>query len=486
MSDKIRITIAASECFPFSKTGGLADVVGALPKELEKIGCEVCVFTPLYQCVKNGKFDLQDLGKEITIVISDRLVKGTIYKSTIGNNVAVYFIGNDHYYNRPELYSTNDGDYLDNAERFIFFSKAVIEALKELNIQTDVMHCNDWQTGLIPVFFKLKENNNTFFSQTSTVFTIHNLAYQGLFWHLDMPLTNLSWDIFSPEGIEFYGKINLMKAGIVFADLINTVSKTYSKEIQTEELGCGLEGILKTRADKLFGILNGVDYDVWDPETDPFIKQNYSCIDMSGKTLCKQDLLDSFELTNNNNLPIFGMISRLEDQKGFDLITKRFEDFMALDLILVILGTGNNKYQKIFEELKQQYPDRLGVKITFDNSLAHKIEAGSDFFLMPSRFEPCGLNQMYSLRYGTVPIVRATGGLNDTVKDFNPQTEIGNGFSFKPYTSNALLEKIKQALKIYKSKNHFNRLRCNGMQEDFSWMAAAKQYLKLYKKSLSK
>lgn len=486
MSKHLNIVIAASECVPFAKTGGLADVVGALPKELSKLGHTVSVIMPFYPSARSCKVDIEDIGVEIKVTLSDHVISAKILKSSIAKDVNVYFIDHPLYYDRPQLYSTADGDYLDNAERFIFFSKAVIELLKKIEMKPDIIHCNDWQTGLVPVFLKLKENHNPFFAKTATVFTIHNLAYQGLFWHLDMPLTNLSWDVFTPDGIEFYGKINLMKAGIVYADVINTVSKTYSQEIQTEKLGCGLDGILRKRSDDLYGIINGVDYEIWNPETDPFIPAHYSVDDMSGKETCKQALLEEYGLKNPRNFPVVAMISRLADQKGFDLIAEKIDMIMSLNLILIILGTGDKKYHRLFESISKKYPDHIGIKIAFDNALAHKIEAGADFFLMPSLFEPCGLNQLYSLRYGTPPIVHATGGLNDTIKNFSLKTHRGTGLSFKSYNSTSLLKKLQDVLKIYKDKSAFAALRHNGMTADFSWMVAAKQYEKLYINALKK
>ena len=484
MAAKKRILIAASEVVPFAKTGGLADVVGALPKELKKLGHDVRVILPYYQMAKKCKNKVTDTGETIIVEISDKLVQGKIYTSTI-DDVPVYLIGNDGYYDRPELYRTPEGDYPDNAERFIFFSKAILEVLKQLKFKPDVIHCNDWQTGLVPVLLKVKENDNPFFANTSTVFTVHNLAYQGVFWHLDMPLTNLPWDVFNPEGIEFYGKINLMKAGMVYADVVNTVSKKYSKEIQTPEFGCGLEGVLSNRADDLYGIANGVDDDLWNPETDKLIKSTYSQKDLSGKKACREDLLKQFKLKDKKGAAIVGIISRLTDQKGFDLIAEKIDAIMKLDVILVLLGTGEDKYHDLFKAIAKKYPDKIGLKLGFDDKLAHKIEAGSDLFLMPSKYEPCGLNQMYSMKYGTIPVVRATGGLDDTVKNFSSKTAKGNGFKFNVYTSTAMMKKLKDALSVFGSKN-WDKIVKNAMAENFSWMSVAKEYVKLYNVALEK
>lgn len=482
---KLKIIIAASEAVPFAKTGGLADVAGTLPKELESLGCDVSVILPYYQMVKKSRKTIKDTGKNITVSIGEKLVEGRIHTSKLGKNVTVYLIEKDEYFNRPDLYRTSDGDHIDNSERFIFYSKAVLEVAKTFNIKADVIHCNDWQTGLIPLLLKTKEQSNPFFENTVSLFTIHNLAYQGLFWHLDMPMTNLSWNVFTPEGIEFYGKINLMKSGIVFSDIINTVSKKYSKEIQTKEFGCRLEGILKKRSSDLYGILNGVDYDVWNPEKDKLIKTKYSHSNMKGKKTCREDLLKTFGLKDKKGTPIISMISRIADQKGFDLIAEKIDALMKLDLFFILLGTGDEKYNDLFRKISKKYPDKTGIKIDFNNKLAHKIEAGSDFFLMPSKYEPAGLNQLYSLKYGTIPIVRATGGLDDTIKSFSVKTKKGNGFKFAAYSSNSMLTKIKEAIKVYKTKD-MDKLISNAMKEDFSWNKSAKEYVKLYSKAIKK
>jgi len=486
MAKKLKVLIAASEVVPFAKTGGLADVAGALPKELKKLGHDVRVILPFYKETKKSKLAIKDSGETLLIEISDKIVHAKVFTANIHKNITVYLIDNPDYFDRDELYRTDEGDYPDNAERFIFFSKAVIELTKVIQFQPDIIHCNDWQTGLVPVLLKIKENENPFFANTSVVFTVHNLAYQGLFWHLDMPLTNLPWDVFTPEGIEFYGKINLMKAGMVYADVINSVSKKYSKEIQTPEFGFGLEGVLSSRAADLYGITNGVDYGEWSPEKDKFIKKKYSANDLSGKKACRDDLLSNFKLKDKKGVPVIGMISRLVDQKGFDLIADKIDKIMKLDIFLILLGTGDEKYHNLFKQIKKEYPDKVGIKLGFDNSLAHKIEAGSDIFLMPSKYEPCGLNQLYSLKYGAIPVVRATGGLDDTIKNFKPKTGKGNGFKFTAYTSNALLLKLKEALKVYKTSKDWKKLVANAMQEDYSWMQSAKEYVKLYNKAQEK
>jgi starch synthase len=390
------------------------------------------------------------------------------------------------YYQRDQLYGDSQGDYPDNAERFVYFSRSILEACKQLNFSPDIIHCNDWQTGLIPLYLRRLHKDEPVFAQTASVYTVHNLGYQGLFWHYDMHLTGLGWEFFTPNGLEYYGKINLMKGGLLWADVINTVSKTYSQEIQTKEYGHGLEGVLQYRSNDLYGIVNGVDYSVWDPETDPLIAQNYRSKALAGKTACKKDLLQEYGLPINTKRPVIGMISRLDNQKGFDLIAEIIDKMMDLDLYFILLGTGHEKYHKLFQHIGEKYPKKAGIRIAYDNTLAHKIEAGADMFLMPSRYEPCGLNQIYSLKYGTVPIVRATGGLNDTIKIFQPKAGTGTGIKFNKYKSDNLLNAIKTALKAYQDKKSWKALMLRGMKEDFSWNASAKEYEKLYNKALDK
>jgi len=475
----MNVVIAASECVPFAKTGGLADVVGALPGKIARLGHDIRVVLPYYRQTKKGSFNIASTGVQIEVLIGEKMVAAEIF-SVEKNGVKFYFVDNDDYYDRDQLYSTDEGDYLDNAERFIFFSKAVLETLKAMEFKPQIIHCHDWQTGLVPVLIDYMRPHEIFFSDVSTVFTIHNLAYQGQFWHLDMPMTNLPWSYFTPEGIEYYEKLNLIKGGIVFADVVNTVSEKYSQEIQTPEYGCGLDGVLRAKGDRLFGILNGVDYDQWGPEKDQYLVANYSLNDPAGKKECRKDLLKEYGLRLAASKPLISIISRLVDQKGFDLIGAKIEKIMQLDIGLILLGTGDQKYHKLFERIAKKYPKKAGIKLGFDNKLAHKIEAGSDMFLMPSKYEPCGLNQIYSLRYGTVPIVRATGGLDDTIIDFDPATSKGNGFKFNDYTGQELLKTLKRAVKLFADNKMWRKLMENGMSCDFSWDTSAQKYVKLY------
>jgi starch synthase len=340
---------------------------------------------------------------------------------------------------------------------------------------------------LISAYLKSVYRENPFFSQTAVVFTIHNLAYQGLFMKEKLSLTGLPPEMYNPEGLEFWERINLMKAGIVYGDVINTVSKKYSEEIQTPEFGYGLDGILRKRRQDLYGILNGVDYDDWDPAHDPHLAAPYSLHNMAGKKKCKKDLLKEFGLPPSlENAPLLGVISRLADQKGFDLLAQILEELFQLDVGFVLLGTGEKKYHDLFTEVAEKYPKKAGIRIAYDDRLAHKIEAGADLFLMPSKYEPCGLNQIYSLRYGTIPVVRATGGLDDTITQYDPSTGKGNGFKFKGYDAKELLEQIKRAMALYHQPEHWNQVQQNAMTADFSWQRSAEAYLDLYHHALAR
>ncbi|MEW6457085.1 MAG: glycogen synthase GlgA [Acidobacteriota bacterium] len=482
----LKILIVTPEAFPLARTGGLGDVAGSLVITLSKLNQNVALAMPKY---KKKEIDLVSPQLEmnnITLSLGNEKVKGAVYSSKIDSDIDVYFIDNPKYFYREELYGTSHGDYLDNDERFIFFSKVLIEFLINSNKRFDIIHCNDWQTALIPLFLKTIYSNNGIFQETATVYTIHNLAYQGLFPPESILLTGLGWSYFTPDKLEFWGKLNFMKAGLLYSDVINTVSKKYSHEIQTEEFGCGLEGVLKKRRDSLFGILNGVDYKVWNPTDDRMIKANYSIRSIYKKQINKEDLIKETNLKINPKWPLIGMISRLAEQKGFDLLTKILDKLMEIDLGIVILGKGDKKYEDELLKFKERYPNKMAARIEFNEILSHKIEAGADIFLIPSKYEPCGLNQMYSLKYGTVPVVRATGGLDDTIIEFDPKTETGNGFKFENYSPEDFLNAIKKALEVYKDKKKWEKLIKNGMKQDFSWGQSAKEYLNLYKFAIEK
>ena len=481
----MKILFAASEVFPFAKTGGLADVADSLPSALHALGHDVRIIMPKYRGVDRCGLDIVQTDATVHARIGDRILTGDILTSKLASGVPVYFVGYDPFFDRAQLYGTSKGAYPDNASRFIFFSRAILDAMKSLDFWPDVLHLNDWQTGLAVLYLETYRGVAQY-DQVASVFTIHNLGYQGLFWHFDLPLTGLGWEYFTPEGLEFYGKINFLKAGLVYANRLTTVSRKYAKEIQEPEFGFGLDGVLRKRSKDLSGILNGINETSWDPESDPFIPAHYSSKDLKGKKECKKALLREFGLPEDIHRPVIGMVSRLADQKGFDLITSVAKELAGMDLALVVLGTGEEKYHRMMPKLSREFPDHIGVKIMFDDRLSHLIEAGSDFFLMPSKYEPCGLNQMYSLKYGTVPIVRSTGGLADTIKNFNPRTLSGNGFKFRDYSSKKLLDTVRKGLRVYNDKKQWNHLVQNGMACDFSWNRSAQDYVKVYKQIAKK
>lgn len=481
----LEILLATPEAIPFAKTGGLADVAGTLPKFLKALGCEIRLIMPYYRMVRNSGLPHQYLGQEIEVMLGEERLKADLYLGHLHPEIPVYFIGREEFFDREYLYSTPKGDYFDNAERFIFFSKAILSFCQQQKFAPDIIHHHEWQTGLISAYLKSVYQNDPMLSHTATVFTIHNIAYQGLFKKEKFGLTGLPKEMYNPEGIEFWERINFMKAGIVYADIINTVSQKYSEEIQTPEYGYGLEGILKKRRGSLFGILNGVDYQDWDPSHDPYLIAQYHLKDLTGKKKCKNDLLKEFHLPSSlEELPLLGMISRLADQKGFDLLIEIMEELFNLEIGFVLLGTGEQKYHDLFTQIAHRYPQKAGIRIAYDDRLAHKIEAGADLFLMPSRYEPCGLNQIYSLKYGTIPIVRATGGLDDTITHYNPVTRQGNGFKFSRYEAKEFLNTIKMAIQYYYQPDHWKQLIQNAMTSDFSWERSAESYLQLYQKAL--
>jgi starch synthase len=480
----MNIVMAASEVTPFAKTGGLADVVGAVPKSLLALGHTVSVFMPLYKMVRKNCAAMTDTKAVVSVPVGENVQQARIFKAFLpGTAVPTYLVENDRYYMRDALYGKEGKDFPDNSERFIFFSRAVLEAVSALRIPCDVIHCHDWQTALIPVYLKTIYRNAPGLGGVGSVFTIHNLAFQGLFWHWDMKLTGLDWSFFNCKQLEFWGKVNFMKGGLVFADVLNTVSETYAREIQTtDEYGCGLEGVLRDRSQDLYGVVNGIDYEVWNPATDPLIPAKYDAKKLSGKAACKKFLQRKCGLPASR-VPLIGMIGRLTDQKGFDLAAEVMEQLLTNKIQFVVLGTGEPKYHDLLNRLARNYPDRMGVTLGFDNQLAHEIEAGADMFLMPSRFEPCGLNQLYSLKYGTVPIVRRTGGLADTVMDCTPETlENGTatGFCFEKYSAAELLATVKRAIACYADRKTWLKLMKNGMAQNWSWVESARRYVKLY------
>jgi starch synthase len=473
----LRILFAASEGLPFSKTGGLADVIEALPQALAALGHEVAVVLPRYRGIKTSAVVMPSL----TIPMGTGLRFPAIADGTTFNDVRYFFVDDPGYFDRDGIYGGSAGDFPDNAERYSEFCRATIEIAKHV-WPTDIIHCHDWQTALVPVFLRSAYSSDPLVKDIPVIFTIHNLGYQGHFPATVLQRASIPTDVYHPTGIEFYGLVNFLKGGLVYSDYLTTVSKKYAEEIQTPEFGYGLDGVVRSRADRLVGILNGVDYGVWNPDNDKLIAAHYSAKDLSGKQVCKKELLEIFGLSpEHQSSPVLGIVSRFADQKGFDLIAATASELMQEDLVLTVLGTGERHYEELFEALANEFPGRVGVRIAYDNELAHKIEAGADMFLMPSRYEPCGLNQIYSLKYGTVPIVRSTGGLDDTVESFDVEHGTGTGFKFASYSGAALLDSVRQALHHFTDERIWKRIQLNGMAKDFSWKRPASEYAKLYK-----
>jgi starch synthase len=476
----VRVLLAASEMTPYAKTGGLGDVVGALSLELADLGHEVICCLPYYRCVRNVVTTAKPLGLALQIPLGSKLANGDVLETLHAGRVRVLFIRRDEYYDRSELYHTGGRDYDDNAERFLFFSKAVVELAGDNRLEPDIVHCHDWQTAFMPVQAAYRRSALGAGFGAKTVFTIHNLAYQGMYPASVFALTNLPGEFFTPAALEFYGQMNLMKGGIIFSDAITTVSKRYAQEILTPEGGFGLDAVLRTRSADLHGILNGADYRIWDPATDPVLKAHYSLDDPSGKRLCRAQLLRETGLEVENSMAIAAVISRLTGLKGVDLIAGGVEKLLGLGVALVVLGKGEQKHEDLFVDLAKRFPKRIFCRIGHDEALAHKIQAGADVLLMPSKFEPCGLTQMYALKYGTVPVVRATGGLDDTISQYDRKTGKGNGFKFTEYSSEALVKALREAMSLFHRPQEWQKLVRNAMACDFSWRRSATEYAKLY------
>ncbi|MHA1266009.1 MAG: glycogen synthase GlgA [Candidatus Helarchaeota archaeon] len=477
----MKILFVTSELVPYIKIGGLADVSAALPKALEELGHEVRIILPKYTQInlQVSKLVQSNLQFQIPLFKDKASINISRYPDT---NITIYFVKNEYFYNRAEVY----GDYADNAERAIFFSKVVLELCKHIDWTPDIIHCNDWQTALIPILLKYLYQDLGHTHHLRTLFTIHNLAYQGIFPKEKFRFFGLPLKLLKSNGLEFWGKLNFLKAGILYADLLNTVSERYALEIQTKEYGCGLEQFLQYRKSDLYGIMNGIDYTIWDPRIDRYIWANYGINSIERKMINKLNLQKMIHLPQIN-IPLFGIISRLVDQKGIDLIQEIFPKLMKLPLQLVLLGTGLPKYHEFFKEMANKYSQKIAVFLKFDEDMAHKIEAGSDFFLMPSKYEPCGLNQLISLRYGTLPIVHYTGGLADSIHDIDfSSNKVGVGFVFKKYQSKELLKTIKRAINFYRNIKRKEIVMRRAMQEDFSWTNSARKYVELYQRALQK
>ncbi|MFH1640883.1 MAG: glycogen synthase GlgA [Candidatus Omnitrophota bacterium] len=459
----MKIAICASEVVPFAKTGGLADVAGALPFVLEALKQEVIIIMPKYKSIAEPKFKI------------NKLKEGISY-SIIGKGIKVYFIENDVYFNRDGLYGDKNGDHKDNLDRFSYYCKRSIKLLKEIDFKADIIHIHDWQATLIPIYLKTLYKDAPFYKNMKIILTVHNIGYQGLFPKEQYSKLGLDWSFFNMEMLEYYGQINLLKGGMVFSDIVNTVSPTYAKEIQTKEFGYGLEGVLNKRKNSVFGILNGLDYSIWNSQTDKYIAKNFSVKNIKDKNKNKEDLRQVCKLPAKKEIPLIGIVSRLAEQKGFDILADAVDKICQMDLQMVILGTGEIRYHRILEDMVKKYPKVISLHLKFDDALAHKIYAGSDIFLMPSKYEPCGLGQLISLKYGTIPLVFKTGGLADTVtKD--------NGFIFDEYSPQALIKTVQKAVKAFNSKEKWAKMQSTAMKCDFSWEESAQKYIELYERA---
>ena len=476
----MHIVFAASECAPWAKTGGLADVVSALPRVLARLGHKVSVFIPYYRQVAKAVPNPSVVLSSVTIPFPsyNRFVR--VLNGGVDAGVQTYFIDCPELFDRESFYATPSGDYPDNAERFGLFSRAVIEASKTIEVP-DVFHVHDWQAAMLAVLLRSTYYFDPVFRHVPAVLTIHNAGYQGWFPPQTMEKLLLPWDMFTFDKLEHYNTMNFLKGGIVYADAITTVSRKYAEEIQTAEFGNGLEGVLRKRSGDLFGILNGVDYDEWNPATDPHIAAHYSAENLAGKKECRRDLLHAFGFEGvSDETAVIGVVSRFATQKGFDFIVEIMEKLVEEDVVLTILGTGEEYYERLLVEMASRHPANVRVLVKFDNVKAHKIEAGADIFLMPSRYEPGGLNQIYSLKYGTIPVVRATGGLDDTI-DEQPNGG-GNGFKFWGYSPLALLDAIHRALNTFRNKKEWTEMMKRAMKQDFSWDKPAAEYARVYER----
>ncbi|MDR2344812.1 MAG: glycogen synthase GlgA [Planctomycetaceae bacterium] len=485
----MNILFVSSEAAPFSQTGGLADVSASLPAALHELGHNVTIITPFYKCTKNCGESIEETGLKFLTPVGGELIETTLLKGkTAEGNVPVYFIKQDRYFDRNGIYSENGEDYNDNCERFVFFCRAVMEAIDVLKINIDILHSNDWQTGLIPAYLSILYRERKGYEKISTIHSIHNLAYQGIFWHWDMPLTGIGWEHFTFDEMEFYGKLNLMKTGVMFANGITTVSPRYAIEIQSQTFGCGMESVLQYRSPMLRGILNGVSTQQWNPVTDRFIVAQYDRNTvLENKPKCKRNLQERLGLNICEHTPLIGLVGRLAYQKGIDLIA----DIIPLwvekhNVQFCMLGKGDPVLERRLTALAEKYPTNVAARIEFSDEWSHLIEAGADMFLMPSRYEPCGLNQMYSQIYGTIPIVHHTGGLADTVVDTNDESlENGTatGFSLSEDNLNDLNTTIWRALNTFwNKKDVWQKIIHNAMRQDWSWRRSAEQYIRFYEK----
>ncbi|MFZ0663191.1 MAG: glycogen synthase GlgA [Acidobacteriaceae bacterium] len=477
----MHIVFAVSECVPYAKTGRLAEVAAAIPREIVKLGHRATVYLPYYRQVREHAPGNKTAIPSITIPFQSYNRFAAVLDGGVHDGVQFYFVDCPEMFDRESLYGTLAGEYPDNWERYALFSRAVLEAAKQLGVP-DVFHVHDWQTSMIPVYLRTIYSSDPVLRKTSTVLTIHNAAYQGLFSLQTTERLLLPWEVFTMDRLEYFGQFNFLKGGIVFADAITTVSRKYAEEIQTPEFGAGLDGVLRERTVDLHGILNGADYKEWDPATDHNIAAHYTPEDLEGKRACRRDLLHAFGAEHAmDGTPVLGIVSRFSTQQGFDLIAEIIPELLEGDVLLIALGTGEPYYEELFRTIHNQYAGKTAIKIVRDSTLTHKIQAGADIFLMPSHCEPSGLNQIYSMKYGTVPVVRATGGLDDTVEEWDPATETGTGFKFAEQTGEGFYAALERALKIFREdKESWKKIMRNGMAKNYSWDAPAAEYVRVY------
>ncbi len=480
----MHIVFAAAECVPYAKTGGLADVIGALPREIVRQGHQVTVYLPFYRQVQKHSKERKAAIPSLTIPFQhfNRFV--TVIDGGVQHGVQFYFLDCPEFFDREAIYGTQSGEYGDNAERFGLFCRAVLESVKQLGAP-DIFHVHDWPAAMLPVMLRSIYYYDPILHKIPCLLTVHNAGFQGRFPSTTIDKLLLPWDLYTSERIEFYDQVNFLKGGVVYSDVITTVSRKYAEEIQTPAFGNGLDPVFRARAKDLYGILNGVDYEEWNPATDRKIAAHYVPERLEEKAACRRDLLHAFGLKlGREETPVLGIVSGFASRKGFDLLAQIADELAQQDIALVMLGTGEAYYENLFRSFAERNPEKVGVKIAYDDTLAHKIEAGADIFLMPSRYEPCGLNQIYSLKYGTVPVVHATGGLDDTIEEWNPETGTGTGFKFSPYEAEAFMAAIRRALGTFGNQEAWRTLMRNGMAQDFSWGRPAAEYIRLYEECI--
>ncbi|MBM4295129.1 MAG: glycogen synthase [Deltaproteobacteria bacterium] len=481
----MHILMVTPEANPFAASGGLAEVIQGLSRALVNLGHQVTTVLPLYRQVRESGRELTPTGRTLTIPLSWKTLDAELFQAS-DDGVNYYFIAQDSLFNREGLYGTTYGSFEDNSERFIFFCRAVVEMQEALELEADVCHAHEWQTGLVPVYLRTLYHDRPRCRRLPVLYTVHNVGYQGIFSSFDLPLTGLGWELFSPKALEFYGRINFMKGGLVFADLLSTVSAKYREEIQTPEYGFGLEGLFQERASELFGIVEGVDYQWWNPSRCPYIAGQYDQENLEGKKACKAALLGQFNLALPLDRPLIGMTTRFFERKGIDLVENTLDELLQADVGFVIQGSGEERHEYLLREISQRHPDKMGLVVGYSYELAHRLIAGVDIFTMPSRYEPCGLDQLYCLRYGAIPVVRATGGLDETIQEYDPETGRGNGFKFTGYTPAEFLGALNRALTLYKNRPAWEALMRQNMTLDFSWETVAPKYVDLYQKVADK